>query len=151
MLPYWDNIKLKHNLNVIHIEKNVYDSLLGTLLVDPHKSKDTNNARHDLDNLGVKQESHLYGEGNKLMKPTAKYTLLEADRRKFCKLIISVKFSYGFASNMTKNIALTDTRIPCLKSCECHVIMQRLLPVECRTFLNKTISSTIIELCTFFK
>ena len=56
-----------------------------------------------------------------------------------------------FASNLTNNIALNDTIILGLKSHNCHVIMQRLLPVECRTFLNKTISSTIIELCTFFK
>ena len=30
-LPYWANIELKHNLDVMHIEKNVCDSLLGTL------------------------------------------------------------------------------------------------------------------------
>ena len=29
--------------------------------------------------------------------------------------------------------------------------MQRLLPVGCRAFLNKTISTVIIELCTFFR
>ena len=28
--------------------------------------------------------------------------------------------------------------------------MQRLLPIGCRSLVNKTISSTIIELCTFF-
>ena len=47
-LPYWAEIELKHNLDVMHIEKNICDSLLGTLMGDPHKSKDTDNARRDL-------------------------------------------------------------------------------------------------------
>ena len=57
----------------MHIEKNVCDSLLRTLLGDPHKSKDTDNARRDLANLGIKQELHLYEDGNKLMKLSTEY------------------------------------------------------------------------------
>ncbi|KAL5563546.1 hypothetical protein UlMin_033293 [Ulmus minor] len=56
----------------------------------------------------------------------------------------------GFAGNLSKNVAHNDSRIVGLKSHDCHVIMQRLLPVGCRSLVNKTISSTIIELCTFF-
>ncbi|KAL5580230.1 hypothetical protein UlMin_012672 [Ulmus minor] len=56
----------------------------------------------------------------------------------------------GFAANLSKNVAQNDSRIVGLKSHDCHVIMQRLLPVGCRSLVNKTISSTIIELCTFF-
>ncbi|KAL5543986.1 hypothetical protein UlMin_007770 [Ulmus minor] len=56
----------------------------------------------------------------------------------------------GFVGNLSKNVAHNDSRIVGLKSHDCHVIMQRLLPVGCRSLVNKTISSTIIELCTFF-
>ena len=73
-LPYWANIELKHNIDVLHIEKNVCDSLLGTLLEDTHKSKDIDNVRRDLENLGIRQELHLYKDGKKLMKPAAEYT-----------------------------------------------------------------------------
>ncbi|KAL5573640.1 hypothetical protein UlMin_023237 [Ulmus minor] len=149
-LPYWAEIELKHNLDVMHIEKNICDSLLGTLMGDPHKSKDTDNTRRDLQNLGIRSELHLYEDGNKLMKPAAEYTFSEANRRKFCRFIRSVKFPDGFAANLWKNVAQNDSRIVGLKSHDCHVIMQRLLPVGCRSLVNKTISSTIIELCTFF-
>ena len=149
-LPYWAEIELKHNLDVMHIEKNICDSLLGTLMGDPHKSKDTDNARRDLQNLGIRSELHLYEDGNKLMKPAAEYTFSEANRRKFCRFVRSVKFPDGFAANLSKNVAQNDSRIVGLKSHDCHVIMQRLLPVGCRSLVNKTISSTIIELCTFF-
>ncbi|KAL5564918.1 hypothetical protein UlMin_028082 [Ulmus minor] len=130
---------------------NVCDSLLGTLLADPHKSKDTDNARRDLAKLGIRHELHLFEDSNKLMKPAADYTFSEANRRKFCRFIRSVKFPDGFASNLSKNVAQNDSRLLGLKSHDCHVIMQRLLPVGCRSLVNKNIWSTIVELCTFFK
>ncbi|KAL5574336.1 hypothetical protein UlMin_023933 [Ulmus minor] len=148
-LPYWATIELKHNLDVMHIEKNVCDSLLGTLLGDPHKSKDTDNARRDLAKLGIRHELHLFEDGNKLMKPAADYTFSEANRRKFCRFIRSVKFPDGFASNLSKNVAQNDSRLLGLKSHDCHVIMQRLLPVGCRSLVNKNIWSTIVELSFF--
>nr|BAJ33519.1 CACTA transposable element [Dahlia pinnata] len=49
-LEYWSSLQLKHNLDVMHIERNVCDSLLGTLLMND-KTKDTPNARIDLENL----------------------------------------------------------------------------------------------------
>ena len=150
-LPYWATIELKHNLDVMHIEKNVCDSLLGTLLGDPHKSKDTDNARRDLAKLGIRHELHLFEDGNKLMKQATDYTFSDANRRKFCRFVRSVKFPDGFASNLSKNVAQNDSRLLGLKSHDCHVIMQRLLPVGCRSLVSKNIWSTIVELCTFFK
>jgi len=117
---------------------------------DPHKSKDIDNARRDLHNLGIRYELHFYEDGNRLMKPAAEYTFSEANRMKFCRFVRSVQFLDGFASNLSKNVAQNDSRVVGLKSHDCHVIMQRLLPVECRSLVNKTIFSTIIKLCTFF-
>ena len=31
-LPYWDSLLIRHNLDVMHIEKNICESILGTLL-----------------------------------------------------------------------------------------------------------------------
>ena len=31
-LPYWKTLILRHNLDVMHIEKNICDSIVGTLL-----------------------------------------------------------------------------------------------------------------------
>ena len=126
------------------------DSLLGTLLADPHKSKDTDNARRYLAKLVIRHELHLFEDGNKLMKPAADYTFSEANRRKFCCFIRSVKFPDGFASNLSKNVAQNDSRLLGLKSRDCHMIMQRLLPVGCRPLVSKNIWSIIVELCTFF-
>jgi len=31
-LPYWQHLKLPHNLDMMHIEKNICDALLGIIL-----------------------------------------------------------------------------------------------------------------------
>jgi hypothetical protein len=47
-LPYWKDNLLRHNLDVMHIEKNVMDNILRTLLDMKDKSKDNLQARQDL-------------------------------------------------------------------------------------------------------
>ncbi|KAI5338311.1 hypothetical protein L3X38_017582 [Prunus dulcis] len=40
-LPYWLKLKLRHNLDVMHVEKNVFDTLIGTILdIEGLKSHD---------------------------------------------------------------------------------------------------------------
>ncbi|KAK3225415.1 hypothetical protein Dsin_005277 [Dipteronia sinensis] len=39
-LPYWQELCLRHNLDVMHIEKNICESLIGTLLNINGKTKD---------------------------------------------------------------------------------------------------------------
>lgn len=39
-LPYWESNLLRRNLDVMHIEKNVFDNIIQTLLNDREKSKD---------------------------------------------------------------------------------------------------------------
>jgi hypothetical protein len=52
-LPYWEHNLLRHNLDVMYIEKNVCDNLIGTLLNLSGKTKDDLNARLDLEKLGI--------------------------------------------------------------------------------------------------
>jgi len=47
-LPYWKDNKCRHNLDVMHIEKNICDSVIVTLLDIPRKTEDHTNARLDL-------------------------------------------------------------------------------------------------------
>ena len=47
-LPYWKDLMLRHNFDAMHVEKNVCDNLLYTLLGIDGKSKDNLNSRLDL-------------------------------------------------------------------------------------------------------
>ena len=57
-LPYWKHLLVRHNLDVMHIEKNICDSILGTLLEMDGKSKDGPKARLDLEDLKIRKDQH---------------------------------------------------------------------------------------------
>ena len=54
-LEYWKDLDLRHNLDVMHIEKNICDSIIGTLLNIEGKTKDTLKSRIDLTHLGIRK------------------------------------------------------------------------------------------------
>ncbi|XP_074302784.1 uncharacterized protein LOC141634768 [Silene latifolia] len=80
-LPYWKHLFVRHSLDVMHIEKNVCDSLIGTLLNVPGKTKDGVNARDDLKALGIRKELHIVDKNNKKFLPPAAYTMSEKRKR----------------------------------------------------------------------
>jgi hypothetical protein len=47
-LPYYDDLLLPHNIDVMHNEKNVVEALWATIMDIPDKSKDNVKARVDL-------------------------------------------------------------------------------------------------------
>ena len=57
-LPYWNILGVPHSLDVMHITKNVCESLLATLLNMPEKTKDGPKARADLLSMGIREELH---------------------------------------------------------------------------------------------
>ncbi|CAL1411660.1 unnamed protein product [Linum trigynum] len=57
-LPYWKTLLLRHNLDVMHIEKNVCDNVLGTIMNLKGKTKDTMKARLDLVEMKLRAELH---------------------------------------------------------------------------------------------
>ena len=73
--------KLKHNIDVMHVENNVCDNLLGTFL-DDEKSKDTTNARNNLTSMGVRTILWIYeDDSGKLIKLHAPYVLTSAQKK----------------------------------------------------------------------
>ncbi|KAK9074167.1 hypothetical protein SSX86_006764 [Deinandra increscens subsp. villosa] len=149
-LEYWSSLQLKHNLDVMHIEKNVCDSLLGTLLMND-KTKDTPNARVDLKNLNIRRTQWLQEKGGKFFMPHPKYSFKLNDRKLFCQFIKDVRLPDGFGSNISKRVTDNNTNITGLKSHDCHILMQRLIPIGVRAFLDKDTYTPIVDLCMFFK
>ncbi|KAI5323756.1 hypothetical protein L3X38_032828 [Prunus dulcis] len=69
-LEYWKYLHVRHVLDVMHIKKNVCDSIIGTLLEIPEKNKDGAAARLDLLNIGIKTDLQpKYGERRTRLPP----------------------------------------------------------------------------------
>jgi hypothetical protein len=82
-LPYWHKLKLRHNLDVMHIEKNICESLIVTILNILGKTKDTVKARLDLKDLGIRKVLQFKENGDSCEMPNARYTLSKKRRRPF--------------------------------------------------------------------
>ncbi|KAI3462194.1 hypothetical protein Pfo_018857 [Paulownia fortunei] len=141
----------KHNLDVMHIEKNICDALVSTLFSLEEKSKNTINARLDMQDMGIRSELHLSQSGDRVTKPHASYTFTLEEKCEFCYFLKFMKFPDGYAANISRNVNVNDEKLYGLKTYDCHVLLQRLLRVAIRKFLPKDICGTIVELCDFFK
>jgi hypothetical protein len=60
-LPYWKDNLLRHKLDVMHIEKNVMDNILGTILDIKGKTKDNHATRKDLQEMGEASIASVHG------------------------------------------------------------------------------------------
>ncbi|KAK1407509.1 hypothetical protein QVD17_39125 [Tagetes erecta] len=151
-LEYWSSLLLKHNLDVMHVEKNVCESLLGTLLMND-KSKDTHKARKDLQNMGIRSDLWLKTINNKVYQPQASYSFKPQERERFCQFIKGVRLPDGFGSNFRNKVISNYSNLIGLKSHDHHILMQRLLPIGVRAGLatSKNVITTINDLSTFFQ
>ncbi|XP_013607705.1 PREDICTED: uncharacterized protein LOC106314372 [Brassica oleracea var. oleracea] len=114
------DLPVRHNLDVMHVERNVAASLIATLL-HCGKSKDGLNARKDLELLGIRKDLHPQPRGKRTYLPPAPWC-----------------------------VKLEESKISGLKSHDYHVLMQQLLPVAIRGLLPKGVRIAIGRLCAFF-
>jgi hypothetical protein len=57
-LPYWKDLMMHHAIEVMHVEKNVCETLIGTLLDIPGKTKDTLKAWMDIEEMKLRKDLH---------------------------------------------------------------------------------------------
>ncbi|KAK0596884.1 hypothetical protein LWI29_019852 [Acer saccharum] len=151
-LPYWENNLIRHNLDVMHIEKNVCDNKLWTLLGVVGKSKDNLKARRDFEDLGLRKPLHPQQQGaTKVYLPPTCFTMNKVNKDVFLKVLKSVKVPDGYASNISRCVRMKEHTIFGLKSHDSHKLMQQLLPLVARRALPKNVVEALIELSNFFR
>ncbi|XP_071680471.1 uncharacterized protein [Lolium perenne] len=151
-LPYWEFLKLRHNLDVIHIEKNICDNLTGTLLGD-RKSKVNVDARLDLIDLGIQPDLHSEKLDNgRYTMPDACFTMSRESKEILCSIIKSIKMPYGYASNISRCVDMKECKFTGLKSHDCHILIEHLLPLALRScYPSEDVMFVVVELSNFFK
>ena len=102
---------MRHNLYVMHIEKNICESLIGTLLDIPGKIKDGVASRLDLIEMGIRNELAPRVEGKRTYLPPACYTLTKEEKRSFCETILKLKVPNGYCSNFANIVFMQDLRL----------------------------------------
>ena len=131
-LEYWKDLDLRHNLDVMHIEKNICDSIIGTLLNIEGKRKDTLKSRIGLTHLGIRQDLQVQDEGKPRDMAPVVYVLDKVKRKEFREVLSCVRFPLGFASNPGSKVSVAANKVQVMKSHDFHVLLQRVLPIILR-------------------
>ncbi|XP_056695364.1 uncharacterized protein [Spinacia oleracea] len=150
-LVYWEHNLLRHNLDVMHIEKNVSENILGTLL-SMDKSRDSKNDREALEAWRIK--SHLWlstnPNGSECMTP-ASYSMSTEEKERFLNILQKIKVPDGYGSNLSSCVNMKQRKLINLKSHENHVLMQDILPVALRASKATKVIDLLARLSSFFK
>ncbi|XP_016463901.1 uncharacterized protein LOC107786900 [Nicotiana tabacum] len=134
----------------MHIEKNICDNIMGTIMNAKGKTKDTIKTQLDLQEMNIRPELHPTKNGEKNEVPTACYTLSPQEKHNICLFLKNLKVPDGFLSNISQCVNLKEHKIFGLKSHNCHVLLQHLLPLALRGMLSKAVCEPLIELSLFF-
>ncbi|KAL2318436.1 hypothetical protein Fmac_032312 [Flemingia macrophylla] len=150
-LPYWKDNLLRHNLDVIHIEKNFFDNILNTVMNVSGKTKDNEKARMDLALYCSRPDLELKLQPNgKMLKPKANYTLPIEESKLVCHWKKELRFSDGYSSNLARCADVEKGRMHGMKSHDCHVFMECLLPIAFSS-LSVHVLNPLTEISHFFK
>jgi hypothetical protein len=128
-LPYWKDLDVRHSIDVMHIKKNVCESLVETLLNANGKTRDHGHARVDLKIMKIKQELWLddFIKGTEL--PTSCITLSK-NEKEFCGFLKNVKVPSGYSMNVSRLISLLELKIPPgVKSHNYHVLLTQMIAI----------------------
>ena len=107
-LPYWSDHHVRHCIDVMHMEKNVCDSLIGTLLNIKGKTKDGLKCRQDLVDMGIRQVLHPISKGPQTYLPPSMLHNVNCREEKFLSM---------FAYYESPTRILFKHQEPCV--CEC--------------------------------
>src|SRR6266542_2961042 len=84
-LPYWKDLDIRHAIDVMHVEKNVCDNILGILLDIKGKTKEGIKSRKDFMDLNIRHELHPEERANeKYYLPAASYNLTIDKKKEIC-------------------------------------------------------------------
>ena len=117
------------------------------------KTKDNTQAREDLQEIGLRPKLHPYtSDEGKTYLPPACHMMSSDDKTALLEILQDVRVPDGYASNIFRCVRLNDRTILGLKSHDCHVLMQQLLPIALRrSKLPTNVVKVLVDMSTFFR
>ena len=92
----------------MHIEKNICDRVLGTLMNIDGKTKDTYKACLDLMDMGIRPELHPREVHGQTFLPPACFMLSPTEKSHFCEFLSLINLPDGYTSNISHSVNTSD-------------------------------------------
>jgi hypothetical protein len=134
----------------MHIEKNVFENIFNTVIDVKGKTKDNIKARLDIAFFYNRKNMELVCDGSRVAKPRASFVLEKNAQLLVYKWLKSLRFLDGNASNISRLVNMEECKLYGMKSNDCHVFMQTLIPLAYRDLLPKEIWDALMEISHFF-
>jgi hypothetical protein len=135
----------------MHVTKNVFDIIIGTLLFMLRKTKDGLKSHIDLVQFDLRPELHpILRPNGKHFLPTASYTPTVEEKKAFYQCLRGVQVPTGFSSNISKLVLMSDLSMFGYNSHDCHVMMMVFLTIAIRAIKPVHVKVLITRLCCFF-
>ncbi|KAK1680568.1 hypothetical protein QYE76_041416 [Lolium multiflorum] len=150
-LEYWKFLLVRHNLDSMHIEKNVFDNIVNTLLDVDKRSKDNANARMDMKRMKIREHLHIDETQEKPDLPDAVYYMESSKKKMFCGLVKNVRFPDNHASSMYNKVRLEENKFVGMKTHDCHILFEEILPLAVMKTLHKEVALPLVKLAKCFK
>jgi hypothetical protein len=151
-LPYAKALILPRNIDLMHQECNVVESIISMYFEVTGFSKDNVNARKGLAALCNRPslEPKINAKGN-LKRPQAPYCLKLIERKEILRWLKKLKFPDRYASNIKRVINVSTSKLNWLKSHDYHIIIARLMPVMFCGYFNADPGKIFAELSYFYR
>ncbi len=119
----WQDFLIRHLLDVMHIEKNITESLIKFL----EGTKDTVKVRQDL--KARRQQPELWPKADTkraggFVKPLAPYVLSKQEKQTFHDRISALRVPSGYAAAFKKHVKHKTKVLGGMKSHDYHIMMQ---------------------------
>jgi hypothetical protein len=120
-------------IDVMHQERNVGESILSTCMSFLDKTKDNHKARKDLALICNQPSLELKSRDD---KPRAPFCLKARDKKEVLIWLKNLKFPEGYAAGFRRAVNLDTGKLSGVKSHDYHIFMERLLSVMFRGYLD---------------
>ncbi|KAL6584497.1 hypothetical protein OROMI_003786 [Orobanche minor] len=150
-LPYWSKLLIRNYLDVMHIEKNICESVVGTVLCWEGKTTDDPKARIGLKEINIRKHLWLKEGKGKHKMPKAAYTVTPEQEAEIFSWMKAARYPSGYAGNIGRCVNFKENKLTGLKSHDCHILLQRFFPVFIRPYLSKQVVEPCVSLSRFFQ
>ena len=127
----------------------MFDNVFNTLMNVEGRTKDTTKSREELNEHCHRPD--LKKNPTTVEYPRACYNVDKKARQVVCDWVKGLKLPDGYASNMGRCVDEKKWKLFGMKSHDCHVFMQRLIPIAFRELLPQQVWKALTELSLFFK
>jgi hypothetical protein len=125
---------------VMHAQKNVCETLVGTLLDIPGKTKDTLKEWMNLEDMKLRNDLHqkILENGSKKL-PTTCYTIRKQENMSLYNCLHRIKVLSAYSANVSRFANMKTLKMHFKKSNNCHTLMVQLILVAIRGTLPEKV------------